>query len=626
MSKNYAYDLLIFTARPEEIWFLKKFFFLEENGELLESVADPILGVFQVVKYNGISICLICLEKMGNVNSALIAYKTFTRSLPKAVVMTGLSAAVPKDLSGKNGLELGDVGISNSVKYYSFGKKIAGKNFPVIRDTRESRTLLKIDDIKVFVGNGVGFRNSVNERVDAWWESGNFSHDEWIKDSVDVEDQEDYQDQYSPSNVRDERSDKMPLKVETNVRYASGEYVVADKRFVSQIKKDFGGTNPVRMIDMESYGMSIACEEFNIPYLTIKGVSDYAGQEKSDHYRWVSIAAASATCIELIDKGFAQSEFSIKPYRPNTNAACLIPMVEPPCPQTIELAQAGDWRRRPCLDIAIKNIPSDGIVGDLSRVHEDVLPRTYSHDISEYLKSIDGTEKITFIFPYDPYDLLEFFQKEISGKETLALVTKAKQLMKVIAAPTGGFTDEMVLEFVSTIKQLGTRIRRHYQHFGTADTIAKNDSKTNILDARVKRIIVFEDGSEIDEDSISSNLTNIIYPLVLGRNIPTYCTTTDILGGYNCPFPDAVYIEKVASEDISPHTVLRYNENSRALIISGVPCQTVPSDLGEISKNLGVHKLYKYWRSWASYADNGELGQDFAIFPTKAILDRYAGG
>jgi len=77
----------------------------------------------------------------------------------------------------------------------------------------------------------------------------------------------------------------------------SGEKLLADGS-LPQMQLDY--SERVRVCEMEGSGFASACDEYSIPWLIFRGISDFGDPEKPTVKRWQPVAAlAAATCLAV---------------------------------------------------------------------------------------------------------------------------------------------------------------------------------------------------------------------------------------------------------------------------------------------------------------------------------------
>lgn len=654
MIKKGSYDILIFSAREEEIWLIRQYFIKEKNIDSLP-IDDLHNEIEKVEDYSGLQLGLISLSSMGNISAAIKSYEIIQKHRPKGVFMIGVAGAVPDSITQKGSLHLCDVGISSSINYYSFGKIENDDFFPAVRrnDIDDSNLHVKNGKLIKIIDEGEEFERKVNERIIEFWTHEDFNSSQWISECIKRDDTASYVNQKTPQDISNEKNkiinmsnisenDKKnicqvnnarPIKVDPSVSYASGEYVIANNEYLEKIYALYGANENIRMIDMESSGISRVCSKFRIPYLTIKAASDYAGHKKSDSYRFTAIAAASATCIELLKDKKVLNAFDGERVKHTKVWNCLIPSVEPECPEDEDFENQSDWRFRGCLDGFLKGMPTNRHVQvvDLSRVYENIKPIDYSEDLAKVLSYNNINERrLTFFFPYSGMDLLDFFAKEEDGDEILTLVAEIRKLELEYRYSKSTIwksmpenserKKELQQALVIHIKSLAKKFKNNYQHFEMMNEICDVEGLGKSM-PDIARVIIFDGGKTFNDDDIINDPLNVVYPELLLTKVPTYYTTTGKLKGADVPFLDAIYIARKDGGERQYYTVLQYSDTAQTLMISGTPCQVVPDSIyKKDTKKLGTNDLYHKWINWR---DNPKTDL-FCEFPFRKILKEYS--
>jgi hypothetical protein len=116
----------------------------------------------------------------------------------------------------------------------------------------------------------------------------------------------------------------------------------------------------------------------------------------------------------------------------------------------------------------------------------------------------------------------------------------------------------------------------------------------------------------------------LVYPLLLGKWVPTYYSCIGkLVSDKQLVAPDVVFIQrKSAAGTGSVATLgdlvsLRFFDDSKTLIVSGVPCDVAQQSVGH--DEIGLGRLYTTWQEWFHGVGKGV----FCRFPTKALLSRY---
>ena len=198
-------------------------------------------------------VTLVVLLGVGNVQAGVLSEKIIEKLHPKHVIMFGIAGGILK-----NEVKIGDIVVGTSIGYYEKGKFFS-KKLQVRIEGALSDALL-IDRLK------------------------NFKDNNWI-DEISIKPPE---NPYNP-----------------NIHFgliASGEKVVASKRFIKRLLKYFP---KMLAVEMESWGVLIAAWMSKpLPrFIPVRGISDNADKLKGD--KWQKLAAHTAA---LYLKHFLQSQ------------------------------------------------------------------------------------------------------------------------------------------------------------------------------------------------------------------------------------------------------------------------------------------------------------------------------
>jgi nucleoside phosphorylase len=608
------YDVIVFTARKEEQFFLEK---------LLNPSEDQLYPRVQRVEPNklwdDLQIGLVTLGSMGNVTTAITAFEVMERVLPRCVVMIGLAGAY-KPANGTPNLRKGDIGLGSQIFYHSFGKIRDRSPFHEIRD--------KPLDVPAPIGwewvdskiHEWAFMQKVQKLVEEWYKDPKFDVVSWLREAVDVNDQNKYNNQIPPdSNI-----------TAAFVNVASGEQVIANSKYVEQVRGELKLKN-ISLFEMESFGLGNVCHKFNVPFYLIKGVSDYADapapwfnrlvygdhRGKDDKSRWRAIAGASALFISLLKDGLRSHILNqSRPERPGAGKLvnCLHPNGEIPCPHCEDSDRNIDLRKciRPGLNLR------DATAAWLCRTFEDMKPGNYSTKLESAVTDLVKKEKakVTTFFPYTARDLLELSRRQNTIEHN--------ELLGDILNDESEMADRLL-----KLKRLAESFRKTCGHFHTFDDVCKTEGITETSFGKgqpaVARIVLLEGWMPSNDDSIVKNPLNAIYPLLLGTNVPTYYASAEnlIRDGSACT-PDVTFIDRqslpVAIGKYEEVVALRFFEDSNTLLVSGLPCSDVADKVGSrVPQSL--RQLYSLWTGWCG----GSLPTQhfFAPFPLGKIIQEY---
>jgi nucleoside phosphorylase len=199
------------------------------------------------------TIVVLQSNDMGNVAMSNAVTNALHRYTPQATIVVGIAGGV------KGKIALGDVAVSKAILPYEVGK---------LNETGlESRAKPQFADSQLF--------NHARA----------FAQKEWH------------------SRMTEERPEPAEPAIQPAVKFgtiASGEKVVANEHFIAELEKL---DNTLIAIEMEGSGAANAIRAFGAGaggFLVIRGISDYADQEKNDGWQEYAADGAAAFAIGLL--------------------------------------------------------------------------------------------------------------------------------------------------------------------------------------------------------------------------------------------------------------------------------------------------------------------------------------
>jgi nucleoside phosphorylase len=597
MSHKSAYDAMIFTARPEEEFFLKVFF-KSINGPRDEPLQDdPYYGIVKRVIWNDLRIGLVCIKKMGNVHAAIKAFEVLERTLPKVVFMVGLAGGygaqknilsnISKRIGfGKkeNTFNYGDVGIGKEIFYHSNEKKEKGRSeIRSVPDIPENSEIIGwIEEAKSKI------LSSVSDQVNTWFNSEKYNEQSWLNEITDISDKEKYKGQNRP-------------RENINIRctaVSSGESLIKDSLFVNQIRENLRAKD-ISFFEMEAYGIGCVCKEFKIPFILAKGISDYADPNKDDKHRWKAIAASSAVVINLLELSDFKNKVlnKSKPERPNfqKHSDCLCPDEGPVICYNREKC---DILGRNCINTGLNYDSENMKCAWISRVFDGLSPYQFSGKFCEgVLPEIGKGASITTFFPYSANDLISMVITEAKDEKI-----SHSSFEEALNDFKKGNRNKMNI-FVETVK----RIFPHFYELNDVCQIKKITPikyKDGYSHSHIARIIVFDKYVKTKED-VCNNPMNIVFPLLLGSLVPTYFTCVNRLEDNQVYITaDITFISHLnivtqwqnAKKSLASFS---FFNKSQTLIISGhTPCFEMGTTVESTSMAMAIKKLHDIWEKW----------------------------
>jgi nucleoside phosphorylase/CheY-like chemotaxis protein len=243
IESKYTFDFAIICAleNPE----LKEVLELPCNWKIFESENDPILyheGKIDTINGNSFRVIACSINKMGMQATASVSSMIISKFKVKNIFMTGICAGIKE-----RDLNFGDIIIAENTTDYGSGKMTENENGTFVFKPEPHQ--LSTDQNLISKLN-----NFINQDV------------EILK---------------IQTGYKGNKSTNM-LKAKIGP-VASGSYVVASKSLVANIT---GPNRKLLAIDMEGYGLYLACHFFNqTKALHIKSVCDFGDEQKGDDYQ-----------------------------------------------------------------------------------------------------------------------------------------------------------------------------------------------------------------------------------------------------------------------------------------------------------------------------------------------------
>ena len=270
-SINNNCDILIITIDAElELPSLLKIFRNDYNGSIYEEGIYYWKKSIQT-KYKGtLEIAIVALIEQGNPHAGSKSMKLLKYFNPFLAFLIGTAAGVKK-------LKLGDVVICDKIHYYESKRLETSGGKPKPKEKNVDSDLLS--NLSHFLGNIF---------------SSKLPWDDYYYECI--------------SSI--EKNDLPKLIDETKPNLKIGHIACGEKLFVdgSLQKLNDEVDNKIIAGETEAYGFASACEEEKVPWIVLRGISDY-GEPKSkdgtekDKFHLPSVAAAGSFCRYFIENG-----------------------------------------------------------------------------------------------------------------------------------------------------------------------------------------------------------------------------------------------------------------------------------------------------------------------------------
>lgn len=253
-AETELYDILVICALPEERDQLFKAFSVPEDDRkrVIHSFRADYNFIYQKFSYSQYNIAVVTQNAMGMAAATSLTTRAILAMQPKIVVMVGICAG-RKDKVG-----LGDIIIADQVFDYTAGKKYIDRFAP------RPLSFCADDDIRNYVSVSVLNNDEISDSILQSWYGG-----------------------------------RIPHRISIHMKaMASGTAVIDDEQ---TMKSAAAVQDNLYGIDMEGYGVALACSALRTRWLVIKGVQDFADGKKEQDETQIREFAAFASA-EMLKK------------------------------------------------------------------------------------------------------------------------------------------------------------------------------------------------------------------------------------------------------------------------------------------------------------------------------------
>lgn len=244
IENKHHYQIGIICALQEEFKaFMEAFEAIEWTRQSIEGIS-VVLQTGKITSGTGeqYSICAACVGRPGMVATAALATCMYEILGVKNLFMIGIAAGFKS-----NDLQRGDIVVARSSQDYSSGKIVDGKD-KRIAQMKEIQQVLADNNLLNIAGQLAEDREELKK----------------------------INDHMASKHLQSERDIKVHVAAT-----ACGPYVVASSDVINEIK---GLDRKFKALDMEGYGLYYASYYCKKAALWIKGISDYADEQKDDSY------------------------------------------------------------------------------------------------------------------------------------------------------------------------------------------------------------------------------------------------------------------------------------------------------------------------------------------------------
>jgi nucleoside phosphorylase len=240
----------------------------EENGTVYHSAV-----VRSEIAARDYSILLSCIGGAGNLGSAAAVGDTIAKYRPRAVLLVGIAARI----RGK--VRIGDVVLSERVVAYEPAALVrAPDGSPGIQRRSEiDRTPHEMTQ------DVVNYRQDARRLKDIFLRSGG-------------------QFPEAPKGQENEFREHVARTIGARIgTIASGEKLLRDPAKLLAVRSEIHGKTEVG--EMEAAGVVEACRRANVPWLVVRGISDFGDELKDDRFHDFAARAAAAVLVDFLAHG-----------------------------------------------------------------------------------------------------------------------------------------------------------------------------------------------------------------------------------------------------------------------------------------------------------------------------------
>ena len=326
-------DFLIITALRQELnAVLKKLGCCQKTEEgSYPTYYRKTLNTDSESNQKNLELAVTMLSEVGNVHAAEHTTRCIQFLKPHFVIMVGIAGGI------RDKVNLGDVVVSNKIVCYEYTKETP---------------------------SGAMQRNEV-ESVDRLLLDRAMNRDnEWH------------------TLIRAKRPTNTNTRELPQVHFApiaSGEKVIADENRARELMRS---DRKIAAIEMESFGVAVAAAKSEIRprFIAIRGISDYADDEKNDDWHEYAADSAAAFTINLLRSGAIPSPDNSHPPIPKTVIAIRHHSMEALPNRLTEATLPETWGPANLVDIEINqtNLYDNGRLTDpveAARRQRDIIPQ-----------------------------------------------------------------------------------------------------------------------------------------------------------------------------------------------------------------------------------------------------------
>ena len=271
-------DVAILTVIPPELDAARAALGLDpDKGRRKDKFSGTVFlegSVFSHRSKRDVRVVLSCVGGAGNPAASAAASEIVLRYRPKVVLLMGIAAG----MRGKT--KIGDVILSERVVAYEPAALVQNKDGSHVVQPRPEidRTPHTIQqDVMHYEANVERIAKKFRGIGGIFPEAPDGLANDW-KEHVAV-----------------------AIRIQKGVTLAAGEKLLRDPAKLIELRRDVHGK--IEVGEMEAAGLVEACRRHGIPWLVIRGISDFGDEFKHDEFHALASKAAAAVLVDFIEQG-----------------------------------------------------------------------------------------------------------------------------------------------------------------------------------------------------------------------------------------------------------------------------------------------------------------------------------
>ncbi|HYO71423.1 MAG TPA: tetratricopeptide repeat protein [Archangium sp.] len=269
-------DIAILTVIPPELYAVRQALGLSETEAARETDETGTISYRGPVRSRltgrDHEVLLTCIGRAGNNNSAAAVQEVISRHAPRAVLLVGIAAGI------RDKVRIGEVVLSERV--------VAYESAALVRTPKGASRTEPRPEIRT-TSHGM-HQNVVHYQPESQRLDTRFQARGWR-----VPRPPEGREQLFDAHV----ASRMTVKTAT---IASGEKLLRDPGKLLEIRSLDGRTE---VGEMEAAGLMAACERNGIPWLVIRGISDFGDELKDDHFHEYASRTAAIVLADFLEHG-----------------------------------------------------------------------------------------------------------------------------------------------------------------------------------------------------------------------------------------------------------------------------------------------------------------------------------